>query len=70
MLVILAMPSRPGFGDIEQVIHREWITSSGQLACQQHSNKRAEEQREKRAADVARLKARVYGICTQPKETT
>lgn len=70
MLVVLAIPSRTG--DIEQVVHREWVGASGMPACQREANKRAEQYREKLAADVARLKARVVGVCQeiQPKEPT
>lgn len=72
LLVILAIPGRPGTADLEHVVHREWIGASGMLACQREANKKADEQREKRAADVARLKARVIGVCqeVQPKEPT
>jgi hypothetical protein len=68
VLVVLAIPARPGFSDVQQVVHRELITSSGPVACQQHANKRAEEQSEKRAADLQRFKARIYGICIQQKD--
>lgn len=70
VLVVLAIPSRPGLADIEQVVHREWITASSVVVCQQHADKRAVEARTKYAADIARLKARTVGICTEPKELT
>lgn len=53
MLVVLSIPSRPGTADIEQVVHREFVGASGVLACQREANKRAEQYREKLAADVA-----------------
>lgn len=72
LLVVLAIPGRPGAGDIEQVVHCGWVGASGMPACQREANRRAEQYREKLAADVARLKARVIGVCQeiQPKEPT
>ena len=72
MLVVLAIPSRPGTADLEQVVHREWVGASGQVACQREADKRAAQYREAHASEVQRLKARVIGVCqeVQPKEPT
>jgi hypothetical protein len=53
---------------MEQVVFRELITASTSTVCRQHANKRAEEQRTKRAEDIARLKARVVSVCIEQKE--
>lgn len=66
ILVVLVIPSRQG--DLEQVVHRELITASTATVCQQHADKLADEQREKRAADVQRLRARVVGVCSPMKD--
>jgi hypothetical protein len=68
VLVLIAIPSGRGLPDMEQVVFRELIVAGTSTVCQQHANKRAEEQRTKRAEDIARLKARVVGVCIEQKE--
>ncbi len=63
--ILLVLPSQPGQPDVATVMPpRVLINASSRSACQAHADKLAAERREREAATVARLKARVVGECT------
>lgn len=65
VVVVLAIPGASGQQEITAELHREFITASSARVCQQHADKRADEQRSKAAG----IKGRVFGVCVQQKES-
>ena len=63
--LIVVMLTLPGPSAPSTELAREWTTASSLAVCQQRADKLAADERAKQAPAIARMKARVAGLCVR-----